>query len=384
VALRELVGTRNTLCHASPPHENGTGAGTDEQRSRRILLWAPRRASNRTRTALCCIRRVAACNSRSREDAHLPIRRHRVVFSWSGAAVKPVSGPDPLVSVLTPSLNQAAWLPDTLNSVACQSYGRVEHVVMDGGSTDGSLQVLQAAQSRPGGDALVWRSGPDHGQSDAVNKALRESTGESIGWLNSDDAYFDCHVIEDVVAFFSAHPEIDVVYGHCLQVTGDGTAIQVLWAPRFDAHLQKAVNLQMQPSTFLRRSALSDPLLDTSFHFAMDYELWLRLASQGRGFGRLNRILAIDRHQLGRKSATLKDVNQADLARLEPMYDLHLGAEYDRERSTFYRRQRVMGALLIPGIRKDRLAFTPSSTFRHGLWKRQLGSRRADWPDEFK
>ena len=93
----------------------------------------------------------------------------------------------PLVSILTPSFNQAAWLGDNLRSVACQTYPDIEHVVMDGGSTDGSVDILRAA-----GDSIVWRSEPDRGQSDAINKAFSLSHGEIIGWINSDDAYFDC------------------------------------------------------------------------------------------------------------------------------------------------------------------------------------------------
>jgi hypothetical protein len=285
----------------------------------------------------------------------------------------------PVVSILTPSFNQAAFLPDNLRSVACQTYPHVEHIVMDGGSTDGSVRILREA-----GDSIRWRSEPDAGQADAVNKAFRESRGEIIGWLNSDDAYFDCRVIEDVAAYFHAHPDADVVYGHCLQVTGEGMAIQVLWAPRFDRELQKAVNLQMQPSTFVRRRAVSDPLLDTSFHFAMDYELWLRLASQGRRFERIGRILSIDRQQLERKSATMKDVNVADLERLRPMYDLHPEPEFDRQRSMFYVMQRLMGAPLIPAIRAKNVAFTPSPDLKRGLWRRQIGSRRSSWPEELK
>ena len=306
-------------------------------------------------------------------------RNPRSAFTVPGDEPGVLTEKLPLVSILTPSFNQAAFLPDNLRSVECQTYARVEHIVIDGSSTDGSVEILQDA-----GDSARWRSEPDEGQADAVNKAFRESQGEMIGWLNSDDAYFDCRVIEDAVAYFLSHPDVDVVYGHCLQITGDGRAIQVLWAPRFDPELQKAVNLQMQPSTFLRRRALSDPLLDASFHFAMDYELWLRLASQGRRFGRIDRILSIDRHQLERKSATIKDVNFADLERLRPMYDLHLGSEFNRQRSMFYRRQRLMGALFIPTIHTDKVTFTPSANLKTGLWRRQLGSRRTTWPDEFK
>ncbi|MEI6636728.1 MAG: glycosyltransferase, partial [Planctomycetota bacterium] len=244
-----------------------------------------------------------------------------------------------------------------------------------GGSTDATLDILSGT-----GDPVLWRSESDSGQSDAINKAFVASSGEIIGWLNSDDAYYDSKVVEDVVAFFRAHPAVDVVYGHSLQITAEGNAIQVLWAPPFDADLQRAVNLQVQPSTFVRRRALRDPMLDTSLHFAMDYELWLRLAAEGREFGRVDRILSVDRHQLDRKSATIKDVLFGDLERLAPKYDLHLGPEYNRQRTAFYRRQRLMGAMLIPGIHPDRVAFTPGPHMKAGLWRRQIGSRRTAWP----
>lgn len=81
----------------------------------------------------------------------------------------------PLVSVLTPSFNQAAWLPDNLRSVTCQTYANIEHIVIDGGSTDGSLEVLQAA-----GDSVIWRSEPDEGQSDAIDKVPRESKAHPL------------------------------------------------------------------------------------------------------------------------------------------------------------------------------------------------------------
>jgi len=86
----------------------------------------------------------------------------------------------PLVSVLTPSFNQAAWLTDNLGSVAAQTYPAIEHVVMDGGSTDGTLDILKTA-----GDRVLWRSESDRGQADAINKAFAASSGEIIGWITS-------------------------------------------------------------------------------------------------------------------------------------------------------------------------------------------------------
>src|SRR5437868_3953200 len=100
-----------------------------------------------------------------------------------------------LVSVLTPSFNQRPWLKDNLESVSSQSYPNIEHIVMDGASTDGSVEILRNSLHN-----VRWLSEPDRGQSHALNKAFAESRGEIVGWLNSDDAYFSCDAVGDVVA----------------------------------------------------------------------------------------------------------------------------------------------------------------------------------------
>ena len=214
---------------------------------------------------------------------------------------------DPVVSVLTPSYNQARWLPDNLRSVAAQSYPAIEHVVMDGGSTDGSVLILDAASP-----AVVWESGPDRGQSDAINKAFARSTGDIIGWLNSDDAYFSRDVVARAVSLFEDRPEVGVVYGHAALVNGDGTLLYVLWTPPFARLLPRAFNVIYQPTVFVRRSALGRAyLVDPAFDYSMDRELWLYLSRRTR-FQRLDQIVAIDRHHLQRKSYTHLDLAAHD------------------------------------------------------------------------
>lgn len=213
----------------------------------------------------------------------------------------------PLVSVLTPSYNQARWLPDNLRSVAAQSYPAIEHVVMDGGSTDASVEILSAASP-----SVIWESGPDRGQSHAINKAFARSNGDIIGWLNSDDAYFSGDVVARAVDVFEKHPEVGVVYGHSALVSGDGTLLHVLWTPTFAATLLRAYNLISQPTVFVRRSVLRrSELVDSAFDYSMDRELWLYLARSTR-FYRLDRILAIDRHHLQKKSYTRLDLATRD------------------------------------------------------------------------
>jgi len=284
----------------------------------------------------------------------------------------------PLVSVLTPSYNQAEYLRDNLRSVACQTYPRIEHIVMDGGSTDGSVEVLSEA-----GDTVRWRSEPDRGQSHAINKAFAESSGEIVGWLNSDDAYFDCRVVEDVVAYFATHPDVDIVYGHAAQIAEDGTVIWMIWTPPFSRRVLRITNFIGQPVAFIRRRVLSEPMLDESYDFAMDYELWLRLLDAGAVFGHINRIVAVDRHQRSRKGVTMTDVLHADYERLA---DTH-GRGYPRGKRLlsrlFYAWRRFMGAFLVPRIPRE-LAFTDTRTPRSDILRRQLLSWGKSWPDDYE
>lgn len=221
---------------------------------------------------------------------------------------------EPLVSILTPSFNQARWLVDTLQSVARQTYPHIEHIVMDGGSTDGSVDLLTQAGAR-----VIWKSESDRGQSHALNKALGESTGEIIGWINSDDAYYDVDAVAAVVQCFARHPDVDVVYGHAALVNADGHILQMLWAAPFHYGLLRLHDFIVQPSVFFRRSALGPTLVDETYHYAMDYELWLRLGRDHR-FAKLNRIVGIDRNYPGRKSVTLTDDAWAEMAKLRAIY----------------------------------------------------------------
>jgi glycosyltransferase involved in cell wall biosynthesis len=223
----------------------------------------------------------------------------------------------PVVSVLTPSFNQARWLPDNLRSVAMQSYPAIEHVIMDGGSTDGSLEILATASR-----AVVWESGPDNGQSDAINKAFARSTGAIIGWLNSDDAYFSRDTVARVVDIFESRPDVGVVYGHAALVNGDGTLLYILWAPPFGRMLPRAYNAIYQPSVFVRRSAIGRrQLVDPAFDYSMDRELWLHLARRTH-FRRLDRIVAIDRHHAERKSYLRPDLAAHDQLEIMKRYSV--------------------------------------------------------------
>jgi glycosyltransferase involved in cell wall biosynthesis len=275
---------------------------------------------------------------------------------------------EPLVSVLTPSFNQRRWLVETLTSVASQSYPHLEHVVVDGGSTDGSVDVLRAALP-----SESWISEPDEGQSEALNKAFHRSRGEIIGWLNSDDAYLFDDAVESVMDYFRSHPGVDVVYGHAALVSENGSLLHVMWMPPYSKSRLWRENFISQPAVFMRRRVLEDGFLDQSFHYTMDHELWLRLAAR-HSFGRIDKILAIDRHQAQRKVYQWPVEADEEVLRLAKMYGIPPTVPFEaRLRRIGYR---LRGAPTAFGLRQDRKAFDWSIDSRTRLLVRQLVVKR--------
>jgi glycosyltransferase involved in cell wall biosynthesis len=180
-----------------------------------------------------------------------------------------------LVSVVTPCLNPGARLECCLVSVAAQTYRRVEHVVVDGGSTDGTTERLRDAGIR-------FVSEPDRGQADALNKGFALASGDVLGWLNADDELTP-RAVEHVVEALRAAPGAGWAYGDC-EVRRDDRR-ELLWRPprRVDLETLEALgDVVPQPGSFVRREALGGVLpLDESFQLAMDFDLWLRLLEAG-------------------------------------------------------------------------------------------------------
>jgi glycosyltransferase involved in cell wall biosynthesis len=275
-----------------------------------------------------------------------------------------------LVSVLTPSFNQGRWLKDNLASVAMQTYAPIEHIVVDGGSNDDSVSHLEASESN-----VSWVSEPDGGQSDAINKAFRMSEGEILGWLNSDDAYFSRDAVEVAVRAFEQNPAASVVYGHGALVDAGGLVLHLVWVPKLNLSLLRLGNYIVQPSVFVRRAAIDDRLVDERLDFVMDRDLWLRLAAAGP-FARVDRILAIDRHQMNRKVITMQEVGDREHAVLASRYDLPTGMRASLVRKARKLHYRVRGIGLIDGACHD-LAFGGHIDSRARLLVRQLAVPRA-------
>ena len=182
----------------------------------------------------------------------------------------------PLVSIVTPSFNQAEFLDETVRSVLDQTYPKIEYIIVDGASTDGSVEKIKNYL----GNIAAWVSEPDKGQTDAINKGFSMAKGEIISWLNSDDTLLP-NAVEEAVDILLADPEIGLIYGDANYIDRKSEVIGQFPAAQTSLLQLKRgyVHIPQQASFF--RKSLWDQVgpLDASFFFAMDYDLWVRLAS---------------------------------------------------------------------------------------------------------
>jgi len=183
-----------------------------------------------------------------------------------------------LVSIVTPSFNQASYLEQTIQSVLNQDYADIETLVMDGGSTDGSVDIIKKYASR----LAYWVSEKDAGQADAINKGMARAKGDIVAWLNSDDYYLPGTVAAAVEAL-EKNPEAALVYADMLAVNENGQTFNTLRYRQLTLEDLLSFQIIGQPAVFMRRDAYERAGgLDTSFHFLLDHHLWIRIACLGR------------------------------------------------------------------------------------------------------
>ena len=182
------------------------------------------------------------------------------------------------ISIITPSYNQVEYIEKAITSVLHQSYANKEHIIIDGGSTDGTLSILQKY------DAIRWLSEKDRGQSHAFNKGFALADGEIIGWLNSDDLY-DKEVFTLIAEAFDNNPNVVAVYGGCINIDQHDRPLEVIPVPEcsFKTMLRQGYSVIPQPSVFIKRKYLAEEsfVLDEKLNYSMDYDLFLRLLKKG-------------------------------------------------------------------------------------------------------
>ena len=181
----------------------------------------------------------------------------------------------PLVSIITPSFNQASFLEQTLLSVLEQDYPNIEYWVIDGGSTDNSLEIIKKYEPRLAG----WVSEKDRGQADGVNKGFAKATGQIIGWLNSDDLYYP-GAIAGAVEAFQQHPDASFVYSDVESIDENGTPFNLMRYGDWKLADLMTFKIIGQPGVFMRRKVLEQAgYLDLSYNYLLDVHLWLRMAA---------------------------------------------------------------------------------------------------------
>lgn len=181
----------------------------------------------------------------------------------------------PLVSIVTPSFNQAEYLEETIRSVLNQDYPNLEYLIVDGGSTDGSREIIEKYAAQ----LAWWICEPDGGQTDAINKGFARARGEIFAWLNSDDTY-QPGAVSAAVEYLQNNPRVGMVYGDANLIDAHSRIIGRFPARQTDYHrLMRGYVHIPQQSAFFRASLWHQVgPLDSSFHDAMDYDLWVRIS----------------------------------------------------------------------------------------------------------
>ena len=207
------------------------------------------------------------------------------------------------ITIITPSYNQGEYLEDTLLSVLSQQYANLEYIVMDGGSTDNSADLIRKYESQ----LKFWESVKDKGQSDAINKGLKMASGDVVAYLNSDDLYVP-GTFNYVNKFFNENPDVDVLIGKTEFVDENGLPTKG-FADLFDKELNDqsmyAGCYIPQPSVFIKRKVIDQQgLFDQTLHYCFDYEYWLRIYNAGFKFKQVSQKLSLFRLQPSSKTNT--------------------------------------------------------------------------------
>jgi glycosyltransferase involved in cell wall biosynthesis len=218
------------------------------------------------------------------------------------------------ISIVTPSFNQASFIHEALESVSIQNYPNYEHLVIDGMSTDGTVELLQNFQTTKASSGITWISEHDSGQSEALNKGFRQARGDIIGWLNADDRYrIGC--FDRVAKMFEENPGLDILYGDYRVVDEFGNLIRIKPEIEFSAFVLFYHRVLYIPTTttFFRRRVFDEGnWINENLQYVMDLEFFIRLSIKGYHFEHIPEILADFRLQPASKTCLYPKKQQSE------------------------------------------------------------------------
>lgn len=274
-------------------------------------------------------------------------------------------------SIITPSFNQGMFIEKTIQSVINQDYAGIEYVVIDGGSTDNTVDVIKKYQ----GHMKYWVSESDAGQSDAIRKGFEKVSGDIVGWINSDDCYYSKDVFRKVADVFESNPDVNICYGDNVYIDENDSVLYMRKAfPFYSKKLLSIWNYIHQPTVFFRRKILDEFQLDMSLHYIMDYEYWLQISNR-YSFKYVNGIISASRWHTNCKTISNTQAFYDELETVhgrigKPVLAKILPPKYIAR--FFYNLQRVLGVAFVCQIKPNESITGVKIDGRFSLLKRQM------------
>jgi glycosyltransferase involved in cell wall biosynthesis len=274
------------------------------------------------------------------------------------------TAPLPKISVITPSYNQGQFLEETILSVLGQNYPNLEYIVIDGGSNDGSVEIIKKYEKQ----LAFWESAKDNGQSHAINKGMGKATGDILCWLNSDDLFLPC-TFSYVSNLFTNVGEPSLIYGNCIlfKETENG-----MWSSGTDVGgASKLASLEasdyiIQPSSFWTKAAWHQlGTLREDMHYAFDWEWFLRAKKSGIDFMPVNKILSMYRHHESHKTANGGEKRRDEILAVYHQYSSHYAALYKMIRNESLHSDTLSQRLVRRTLRLFKKSVTPGYVLKY-------------------